>query len=159
MSAQELLEQARMTGLVVTADGDRLCVRGSRQFADLAQLLIDRKVEILHLLTSRPVHCAIHRSGDGDETSPLPQKTVVSSPGVTDQEWPSRRNEPVCWGRGQTRRLVGNGFPAITPEAAPDAILAIPKAVCPACRVGVVLPELRFITAGRCFPCWEASRR
>jgi len=70
----------------------------------------------------------------------------------------SRRKGPVAWGRGQIRRLVENGFPAIVPEPVPESILATPKAVCPVCEAGVVMPELRILTGGRCYRCWEATR-
>lgn len=51
MSAESLLAAARSAGLKVTAEGDRLVVRGPREAAPLAELLIARKVEVLAALS------------------------------------------------------------------------------------------------------------
>jgi hypothetical protein len=52
------------------------------------------------------------------------------------------------------RRLIGNGYPPIPPTIPDSRIVATPKVICPCCQSGVVLPELRRMTGGRCYECW-----
>lgn len=66
----------------------------------------------------------------------------------------SRKDDPVRWGSASSRRLIGVAYPARQPEQVPTAILASPLARCPSCGTGVVLPELRSITGGKCYGCW-----
>jgi len=90
MSAQELLDRAKNAGLSVEPIGDRLRVRGPRDERKLAQLLIDRKAEIIPLLTATKPCCGATECGDGDETSPFSDETGVSSPAVNQ----TQKNEP-----------------------------------------------------------------
>ena len=81
MNAQDLLERAHAAGLHVIAEADHLRVRGPKQFADLARLLIQHKVEVINLLALfSPRIDGTLISGDGDETKPLREKIEVSSP-------------------------------------------------------------------------------
>lgn len=52
------------------------------------------------------------------------------------------------------RRLIGCGFPPRPRTTPPPAILATARLVCPVCGVQPVLPELRGMTAGRCWDCY-----
>lgn len=75
------------------------------------------------------------------------------------EEHASRRNDLVRWGSGQCRRLVGNGFSRCPPSTVPEAILAAPIVLCPRCHSRPVLAELRKLTGGLCYPCWEREVR
>ena len=70
-----------------------------------------------------------------------------------------RAHDPVRWGGGQCRRLVGNDFSPRPLSTVPDAILADAIVLCPQCRSCPVLAELREMTGGLCYPCWEAGAR
>jgi TubC N-terminal docking domain len=62
-------------------------------------------------------------------------------------------------GGSQSRGLIGNGFPPRQLQAVPDSILAPPTVLCPECGVGRVLAELRKMTSGQCYSCWEKEVR
>jgi hypothetical protein len=55
----------------------------------------------------------------------------------------------------QGRHLINCGFPPQRTEPPPAAVLATARLICPRCRHGTVLVELRGITGGTCWPCWE----
>jgi len=80
---------------------------------------------------------------------------VLQVPTIGTEPIAGRAHEPVCWGNGPTRRLVGNGFESHLVAAVPDAILADPIVLCPQCRSRPVLAELRKLTGGLCYSCWE----
>ncbi len=53
MDAVTLLTRARAAGLSVTADGDRLVVRGPKDCAPIAEELLANKAEVMALLSAR----------------------------------------------------------------------------------------------------------
>jgi hypothetical protein len=124
-------------------------------------LLIQNKAEVIALLAQEVPHSAMSVSGDGDETSPITEETGVSSPGSSPDrdQWPCRKDEPVQWGSGQSRRLVGNNFPPMAIAKVPPTIVSADKILCPLCGLGRVLPELRMLTRGLCYTCWESGGR
>jgi hypothetical protein len=52
MSVQDLLGAAERAGIALRADGDRLIVRGPRTAQDIGGVLLNRKAEVLKLLSS-----------------------------------------------------------------------------------------------------------
>lgn len=54
VNAAQLLADARAAGLTVTADGDRLVVRGPREAGHLARAVLARKAEVLADLAEHP---------------------------------------------------------------------------------------------------------
>ena len=58
MDSMTLLVEARVAGLDVRVEGDRLIVRGPKTAAPLAQQLLDRKPEVLELLSGEDYEVA-----------------------------------------------------------------------------------------------------
>jgi|GEM_PF-6686314 len=152
------MERARGAGMILWVEDGALRARGDRQHEQLAKLLAERKDEGIAALTGGPPQFPATSAGDGCETPANPAITGVSSPEPSPAGWPSRRHEPVQWGQGQSRRLAGNGFAAISPTPVPASILAVQFSLCISCQKGVVLPELRALTGGKCYGCWEGRR-
>ena len=50
--------------------------------------------------------------------------------------------------------LIGRGHETLPPSKVPDELKAKPYTVCPRCGRIPVMPELRQITAGICWPCF-----
>jgi len=62
--------------------------------------------------------------------------------------------EPAAGRQGvSTRRLCGNGFPAIPIKIPPPEILTTALVLCRQCNQRPVLRELRELTGGRCYEC------
>jgi hypothetical protein len=55
------------------------------------------------------------------------------------------------------RRLIGNGYPPVAPTVPAAEILVEPAIICSCCRNGIVVPELRKLTHGRCYVCWVGN--
>jgi hypothetical protein len=72
MDCLTLLETARQAGLDVTVTGERLVVQGPRHAVGLAQALLERKDEVLALLSLRPLAAP---------ASPARQCPVTPAPG------------------------------------------------------------------------------
>ena len=81
MDGMSLLREARTAGLTVTAEGDRLTIRGPRRTDRLAKLLIQHKADVLPLLSAGPELPTILRPGPGE--------TEILIPGhpLADFEW------------------------------------------------------------------------
>jgi hypothetical protein len=155
MNAQKLLEKATAAGLTVTTDGRRVVVRGPRRCAALAKQLIQHKIVVLEVLArARPLSGITQATGDGDTTPLSPENSVVPSPppGATQHAISPATGIPA-------RRLVGNGFPPRHSQPPAPEIVADPIVLCPRCSTKRVLPELRTLTGGRCYPCWEREVR
>jgi hypothetical protein len=87
LDARTLMVAARAAGLVVVADGDRLCVRGPRIAAGLARLLIDHKAAVLALLRAEP----------GPAGPPEGPAAVPQAPAPSPPPWPPRPRELAGW--------------------------------------------------------------
>ena len=84
MDGMSLLREARTAGLTVTAEEDRLTIRGPRRAERLAKLLIQHKTDVLPLLSAGPELPTILRPGPGE--------TEILIPGhpLADFEWDDR---------------------------------------------------------------------
>jgi hypothetical protein len=71
---------------------------------------------------------------------------------LADQAAPTAHRPPTP---ETGRRLIGCGFPPRHSEPPPETIIATPRVLCPNCGQRPVLAELRAITEGTCWPCWE----
>ena len=151
MDGLALLEQAKEVGLKVVVEDGHLRIKGPRRYAPLSRLLIENKVAVIEAIElvlaadlgtkKQPLD-----DGTGTETHGKPTSGGVLGPSTSS----THRTE------GATRhRLIDNGFAARPVAAVPATILATPKSVCPVCGVARVLPELRTMTEGRCYSCWE----
>jgi hypothetical protein len=80
----------------------------------------------------------------------LPQITAVLQAEAAAQQ--PAQTVPV-------RRLIENGFTPRYTNSPPESIRAMPTVVCPRCTARPVLRELREMTGGHCYPCWEAEAR
>lgn len=165
MDVLTLIEHVRDAGMELWVDGGVLRAKGSRRHQALASMIVLQRDEIIAALNSSLPGAMRGEfqelcSGDGTETPISPTNTEVLSPRPKPigKQWASRKDEMVQWGSGQSRRLVGNGYPPITTTAVPALIVAAPKIVCPACGLGRVLSELRKLTGGLCYACWEGAR-
>jgi hypothetical protein len=166
MEVLKLIRDARDAGLDLWVEDGVLRARGGKRHESLAKMIAAQKTEIIAVLTTPqpgdgPCDFNDLCSGDGTETSASPGDSKASSPAYQprrgEDPWPSRKDEPVRWGNGPTRRLVGNGFPPHPPSTVSNAILADPTVLCPRCRSRPVLAELRELTGSLCYPCWEAG--
>jgi hypothetical protein len=81
MDIVTLLREAESAGLQVRADGDRLVVRGPRSLEPLAKRLLERKADLLPLVTRRK------EIEDGPN---VVADDVVRSPGGGDGAQPAR---------------------------------------------------------------------
>jgi hypothetical protein len=99
--------------------------------------------------------------GQQTATQPAPAELANEPAIVSFEGHPvvSRNGEAVRWGRGTTIRLCGSGFPPRPTPTVPAAIVADPIVLCPRCASKPVLAEMRELTGGLCYPCWEGSRK
>ena len=140
MDVVTLLREAESAGLQVRADGDRLVVRGPRSLEPLAKKLLERKADLLPLLTRKEMQ-------DGPN---VVTDDVVRSPGGGDRAQPARPVDPeVAW-RVEAMR------PQVPPRGPIPFLVARPGVVpqpdcCLSC--GDPLPDGRRY---RCGPCQQA---
>jgi hypothetical protein len=66
MDVVALLAEASRAGLTVSADGEKLMVRGPRSAEPLATLLLARKAEVLSLLRGTPAVSSEHVGRHGE---------------------------------------------------------------------------------------------
>ena len=158
----EMLQQAQADGLNVEVTGDKLRFMGKKRHKPLIEEIASRKSEVITFFHAPRLNAL---AGYGYEFFPEENRELVSSETAKQPEgggspdcFPSRADEPIRWGGGQTRRLIGNGFPPHPIEAPDPRIIAAPVLLCQQCRSCRCLPELAAITGGKlCFTCWSVS--
>jgi len=162
MDGVALLGRAHEAGLRVTVDNGCLKIRGPRKSAAVSQLLISHKAAViaaLELNSSVEMGRDLqqHDCGPGTETPEIRALSRVSEPGIQ----PEHRFEGGRRGVAspiRPHRLLGNNYPPRASDQPPAAILATPLEICPRCDLGRVLPELRQMTGGTCWSCWEEKQ-
>lgn len=154
MDGLALVEQARDAGLRLWLMGGTLKMKGPKRLGSLVELISQNKAAVVDALlatTESPPDADEKKTCDSAKTSEIPENVEVSSHGKPPEP-------PVAKPHRSVHRLIGNDFPSRITQQPPAAILATPAEICPRCNRGRVLPELRQITGGRCWPCWEATR-
>ena len=89
-----------------------------------------------------------------EEPNSSPIRVPIASESAVDLQGAAEAQQ----GCQTARRLIGNDVPPIKPTVPGPRILATPKVICPCCGKVPVLPELRGMTGGRCYPCWIAAK-
>jgi hypothetical protein len=151
MDGLALLEQAKEGGLKVAVEDGQLRIKGPRKYAPLSRLLIENKAEVIAAFE------LVLAADLGTKTQPLDDGTGTETPGKPTSGGvlgPSTSLTQSTEGAPR-HRLIDNGFAARPVAAVPVAIQAAPKSVCRVCGFARVLPELRTMTGGRCYSCWE----
>jgi hypothetical protein len=99
MDCLMLLKEARVAGLVVLADGDRLVVRGPRSAAAMAQRLLEHKAEVLRALATPAAGTipAVAASVDHQD-----------DPGGCDEDLDALAPCPACGSLDLWQTIVGN---------------------------------------------------
>jgi len=169
MDALALLEKAGEAGLVLRLDGGQLHVRGAKHHAALVREIAKYKKEIVsELIAQQPKSHSIPGppdAGPGTETPITPAGNEVlgplghnSRPSCDDTSSCGRASEPLVWGLGPSRKVVGTMFPAKPSLRPPKLIRADPVVLCSQCDTRPVLRELRRMTGGRCYDCWAVEQ-
>lgn len=141
MDVVTLLREAEIAGLQVRTDGDKLIVRGPRSLESLARKLLERKADVLPLLTRK--EATYGPDVAADVAVPCPGAQPVAEPArPVDPEvgWRAEAMRPQVPRRGPIPFLVAR--PEVVPQ--PDCCLSC----------GDPLPEGRRY---RCGPCQRAA--
>jgi len=150
MTAVALLANAAQLGITIWAESGKVRYRPKAAMtAELVTQLTAKRDELLLLLSAPPA--------SPNRLAPNAMSQIASA-GAANGPGNRCQNEPFHWGNGQSRRLVGNAFPPRLPASVPKSIVSDPPIICPACNVGRVLSELRKMTGGLCYACWEGAR-
>lgn len=140
MDAIALVEQARDAGLKLSAIDGRLVLKGPRRLSSLVVLIAQNKAFVLAALTAPQEIQSQLSTGVGiTETPVTPEKEQGFADSATTSRQAGRRRQPV-----------------VSPTPPPE-IIADPVILCPRCKSGRVLAELRKLTGGTCYQCWEAT--
>jgi len=160
MDGLVLLNQAREAGLKVVVENGCLRIRGPRKFAALSQQLISNKAAVIAALELNGTAHLTHdlqqlNTGPGTETREIRASEQVSGPANPLSHSFGGGDSSVVR-VAKRHRLIGNDYPPRLSEQPPAAILAMPAEICPRCNRRRILRELRGITDGKCWSCWEA---
>jgi len=146
MDGLALIEQAQEAGLKLSAVGGQLVMKGPKRLSPLVALISQNKDSVLAALTT---------------SSPAPPQIdsqLSTSVGVT--ETPSSRQESGGFADSiLANRRKATVSPLSWPTQPPVEILADPIIFCPRCTTGRVLRELRTMTGGVCWQCWNGEQR
>jgi dsDNA-binding SOS-regulon protein len=154
MDGVALIEQAREAGLELWLVDGTLKMKGQKRLASLARLISQNKEEVVGALQTQTnpspnaLHCDEKNTCDSAETLGTPANVEVSS-------HESSVEPHVGKPERLARRRIGTAFPPRITPPPPVAIHATPIEICPRCNRGRVQPELREITGGKCWSCWE----
>jgi hypothetical protein len=161
MDGVALLSQAREAGLKVAVENGSLKIRGPRKSAAVSHLLIANKTAVISALQTA------YSANLGHDLGPFDTGTGTETPEIQASERVSGPANPLShsFGGGQAtpdrtgkrHRLTDNGFPARISEQPPAAIIATPVEICPRCNRGRVQRELRVMTGGKCWSCWQQN--
>jgi len=144
MDGLALIEQAREMGLKLSVMNGQLVMKGPKRLSSLVSLIAKNKDVVLTALTVSPTdlpnHSQLSPSVGVTETPPIQEKPE----GFADSVLTKRRKATV---------------PILPWPAEPPAeILATPIVLCPQCSSRPVLRELRAMTGGLCYQCWETGQ-
>jgi len=155
-----LIAQAQQAGITIEVKGDKLVLRGRGESLELAKEIGKRKKEVIDYFQAPRVE-RFSYLGPGDGTTVIPEKNggCVATPQPQTAFPGGRKDDPIRWGNGSSRRLVGNGYPPRPRPTVPASILATPRVTCPACGAGMVLTELRGLCSGLCYECWRGGSK
>ena len=163
MDGVALLNQACEAGLKVVVENGCLKIRGPRSSAAVSQLLIGNKAAViaaLEMASPADLRRDFHQvsSGTGTKTPEIQTSNQVSEP-ANPPSHSFGGDDSTVDRIAKRHRLIGNDYvPRLTGQP-PAAILATPAEICPECKRGRVLRELRVITGGQCWSCWEAGQK
>lgn len=145
MDAIALIEQARDAGLKLSAIDGRLVLKGPRRLSSLVSLIAENKDAVLAALSATaaalPPPCSQHSTTVGVTETPVNRE---ESKGFADSVLANRKE-------GKVRQALVSPTPS-------SEVLADPVVLCPLCNSRRVLAELRRITGGLCYPCWEGRQ-
>jgi hypothetical protein len=163
MDGVALLNRAREAGLKVVAENGNLRIRGPSKSAAVSDLLIANKAAVISALETAS------SANLGHDLRPFDSGTGTETPEIQASERVLGPAKPPShtYGGGQSmvdraakrHRLIGNGFPPRISPQPPAAILATPAEICPLCGRRPILRELRGLTVGQCWTCWELEEK
>ena len=146
MDGLALIEQAHAVGLKLSVVAGKLVMKGPRRLEPLVKLITDNKDSILAVL-----------AGAGKEL-PDAQPNDISTVGVTETP-PNTAKEPGFADSVLAKRKPGQARRLTREPQVPAEIIADPVVLCPRCHRIPVLRELREMTGGLCYACWELEGR
>ncbi len=141
MDGLALITQARSAGLSLSVIAGKLVIKGPPRLDSLAKLVMANKAAVVAALSPSSPGPAVAAGVGVTETQPSP----LNHRGFADSVVAKRQD-------GKDRR------PLVSPTIPPE-ILADPIVLCPRCASRRVLSELRTVTGGICYPCWEQEGR
>ena len=136
MDGLALIEQAQAAGLKLALVNGLLVMKGSRKLAGLVSLITNNK-EAVVLALSPP--------------AAAPKSISEQSVGVPVTETPEIIEQRIGFADSTSQKP--------TPPTVPVSIIADPIIPCRRGCDGRVLRELRVMTGGLCWRCWEQSLR
>jgi hypothetical protein len=162
MDVRALIEQARDAGLKLSVAQGKLIVKGPRRLSPLVKMISECKdavIAAISLPDFKPAVVACQNTYTvGVTETPI---TTEKQIGFADKDGTAdgRGDQSATIGSRIHRSLIGCGFTHCPTTIPPDSIRAAPVVLCPRCTNRPVLRELRHMTGGLCWACWEAGQR
>ena len=144
MDVLTLLNEAKSAGLRLSVNSGKLVIKGPRRLDSLANHILAHKDAVIAAMAFPQL---------GATTSKLSNSVSV---GVTET-LTNHANSVGFADSTCSKRQARLPKPPLVSPTPPQEILADPIVLCPKCHSRRVLLELRTMTGGLCYPCWEGS--